>query len=231
MSLSNATGSVIASGDQASPSSSMLLHSLQEVVTSCSFAILKDSLRNHFLEGIVSLHLRECFLLEDSALSFLSAAHLAQHLEQAAREVQQFTSSQVRWIVSDDNRRRAMPMRPRSSSRRQPPPSMSPHQPPRRDSAFSRASRTPSQGQPSCGHCRSASPKHSCGLPHSPSFCFCCGPHLHHVSLSHCPVQVSAAFAVVGVAIFAPSATSCNTRLRLPWLKSTAITRPTMTKF
>ncbi|KAG0418120.1 hypothetical protein HPB47_005115 [Ixodes persulcatus] len=50
MSSSNATGSYVAA--------------LQELATRCSFAALEDSLRNQFLKGIVSQHLRERLLLE-----------------------------------------------------------------------------------------------------------------------------------------------------------------------
>uniref|UniRef100_A0A6B0VHI3 RNA-directed DNA polymerase n=1 Tax=Ixodes ricinus TaxID=34613 RepID=A0A6B0VHI3_IXORI len=162
---------------------------LRELATRCSFAALEDSLRDQFLEGIGSQHLRERLLLEGSALSFSRAVLLAQQLEQAAQEVREFTPSQVQRVTSNDNQRRPMPTQPRSSFRRQPSPPASNRPPPRRDSAVSRASRTAGQGQRSRDHRRSVSPKRSRGSPNSPSFCFRCGSRRHRASSSRCPAQ------------------------------------------
>ncbi|XP_042150198.1 uncharacterized protein LOC115319397 [Ixodes scapularis] len=164
---------------------------LRELATRCSFAALEDSLRDQFLEGIVSQHLRERLLLEGSALSFSRAVLLAQQLEQAAQEVREFTPSQVQ---------------------RAPP------------------------GPPAKVNCLmttvtlsalSARADHLI-LRRSASAAVPASIVLHHRAARR---NISAAFTAVGVAIFAPSATSYNTRPRSPWLKLTAATHPMMTKF
>lgn len=60
---------------------------LRELAASCSFIALDESLRNQFLEGIMSQPLHELLLLEDSSHSFSCAVLLAQQLEQAAQQV------------------------------------------------------------------------------------------------------------------------------------------------
>lgn len=73
---------------------------LRELAASCSFVALDDSLRDQFVEGIVSQHLRERLLLEGSSLSFSRAVRLAQQLEQAAQQVRELAPGHVQRVTS-----------------------------------------------------------------------------------------------------------------------------------
>ncbi|XP_077520911.1 uncharacterized protein LOC144132400 [Amblyomma americanum] len=76
---------------------------LREHAAACSFAVLEDALRDQFLTGISSQHVRERLLLDGSSLSFSRAVLVATQLEQTTQDVQAFASTSVQHVATKNN--------------------------------------------------------------------------------------------------------------------------------
>ncbi|XP_050037928.1 uncharacterized protein [Dermacentor andersoni] len=144
---------------------------LRALAVACSYVSLEDSLRDQFVEGVASQHLRERLLLEGSTLSFPRAVALASQVEQANEDIREFASGNVQRISGHS---RLALYDHRSTGTRHPPRNDASLREPRTEASLQHDSRQPA----------------SYLRPYnSSSRCYRCGSRQHRAASPRCPAQ------------------------------------------